>query len=165
MGCSTFFVSRVLVLFKNSMTLRSNFFLTSCVALVFVGFFQPRTIEAQFLEQELKQNSLKELDELAEINGDAARGAVVFFQPSMACSKCHSVGDGIQTNLGPNLASTKEPLTNEEIVEAVLDPSKTIRKGFASASVLTADGETFSGLLVLAAHELAHDAVDQAIFQ
>ena len=130
------------------MTSRSNFLLTTCVAFFFVSFFQPRTIEAQFLEQELKKNSLKELAELAEINGDAARGAVVFFQPSMACSKCHSIGDGIQTGLGPNLANTKEPLTNEGIVEAVLDPSKAIRKGFESASVLTVDGETFTGLLV-----------------
>ncbi len=118
------------------------------LSVFFASLCESQIAKSQFLEQELKQSSAKELADLAKTVGDAARGAVVFFQPSMVCSKCHSVGDGIQTNLGPNLANTKGPLTNEEIVEAVLDPSKTIRKGFESASVLTSDGETLTGLLV-----------------
>ena len=103
---------------------------------------------AQLLEQELQRIAPKVLAEMAKTEGDAARGAIVFFQPSMACSKCHSVGDGFQTSLGPHLANAKEPLTNEGIVEAVLEPSKSIRKGFESASVLTVGGETLTGLIV-----------------
>ncbi len=103
---------------------------------------------SQYLEQDLKRLTPQALAEMAKQEGDAARGAIVFFQPSMACSKCHSVGDGFQTGLGPHLANTKEPLTNEAIVEAILEPSKSIRKGFESASVLTSDGETLTGLLV-----------------
>lgn len=115
-------------------------------------FFAPRS-DAQptndpSLEEELKRIGPTEIVNLAKREGDAARGAIVFFQPSMACSKCHSVSDGIQSSLGPNLAISKEPLANEGIVEAVLEPSKSIRKGFESASVLTTDGETLTGLLV-----------------
>ncbi len=103
---------------------------------------------AQSLEEDLKRIGLSELTQMAKRDGDAARGAIVFFQPSMACSKCHAVGDGMQTSLGPHLANPKEPLTIEELFEAVLEPSKSIRKGFESASVLTADGATLTGLLV-----------------
>jgi len=127
---------------------RLHFLATFCFTFFYLAFCLPQIAKAQFLEQDLKQNSPKELAELAETKGDAARGAVVFFQPFLACSKCHSVSDGNQTSLGPNLANTKEPLTNGGIVESVLDPSKTIRKGFESAGVLTSDGETLTGLLV-----------------
>ena len=116
--------------------------------LVIATYFCSEFACAQLLEQNLKRIAPRELADMAMREGDAARGAVVFFQPSMACSKCHSVGDGFQTSLGPHLANVKEPLTNESIVEAILEPSKSIRKGFESASVLTSDGETLTGLLV-----------------
>lgn len=127
---------------------RSLLLLSAFFALLIVTHFCTEFAVAQFLEQDLKRIAPQELVEMAMREGDAARGAVVFFQPSMACSKCHSVGDGFQTSLGPNLASVKEPLTNESIIEAILEPSKSIRKGFESASVLTSDGETLTGLLV-----------------
>ena len=116
--------------------------------LIVLTLFCTKFVSAQFLEQNLKNVAPRVLVDLAMREGDAARGAVVFFQPSMACSKCHSVGDGFQTSLGPHLANVKEPLTNEGIVEAILEPAKSIRKGFESASVLTSDGETLTGLLV-----------------
>lgn len=122
--------------------------LSFCFYFVFAAICFHQNAAAQLLEQELKRVSPKELAALAMRDGDAARGAVVFFQPSMSCSKCHSVSDGFQTSLGPHLASLKEPLSNEGIIEAVVDPSKSIRKGFESASVLTSDGETITGLLV-----------------
>ena len=45
-----------------------------------------QTAEAQFLEQDLHRIAPQELVEMAKREGDAARGAVVFFQPAMACS-------------------------------------------------------------------------------
>ncbi len=127
--------------------LKLNLFSFCFVFFVTLSGFQSAAV-AQSLEQDLKRFSTKELAEMAKRDGDPARGAITFFQPSMSCSKCHSVSDGLQTSLGPHLSKTKEPLSNEDIVEAVLDPSKSIRKGFESASVLTADGETITGLLV-----------------
>ena len=115
--------------------------------LLLLAFSRPVAL-GQTLELELKRLEPKVLAELAKREGDAARGAIVFFQPSMACSKCHSVGDGLPSNLGPHLAKFEEPLSNEAIVESILYPSKTIRKGFESASVLTTDGETLTGLLI-----------------
>lgn len=126
----------------------SRSLLVTCFAFLAAIDWCNEIAEAQFLEQELLHVAPRDLAEMAKREGDAARGAIVFFQPSMACSKCHSVGDGFQTSLGPHLAADKEPLTNEGIVEAVLDPSRSIRKGFESASILTLDGETLTGLLV-----------------
>ena len=128
----------------RSLIIRSAVFGWYFLAILVISASSSQTAEAQFLEQDLKRIAPQELVDMAKREGDAARGAIVFFQPSMACSKCHSVGDGFQTSLGPNLASVKEPLTNEGIIEAILEPSKSIRKGFESASVLTLDGETFA---------------------
>lgn len=103
--------------------------------------------QAQNLEVELQRANVTEIVEQAKLSGDAARGAIVFFQPTMACSKCHSV-NGQPTGLGPDLASVHGPLSDTEIVESILIPSKAIRKGFESASVVTEDGQVQSGILV-----------------
>jgi len=118
-----------------------------CLAIFAIIFYSGKA-HAQFLEQELLKIDSKELGELAQRDGDAARGAVVFFQQSMACARCHSVNGSIASNLGPSLVDNKEALANSEIVDAVLQPSKTIRKGFDTASVITTEGETITGLLV-----------------
>lgn len=126
-------------------------YVTGSIAICLVIFaiiFYSGKAHAQFLEQELLKIDSKELGELARRDGDAARGAVVFFQQSMACARCHSVNGSIASNLGPSLVDNKEPLANSEIVDAVLQPSKTIRKGFDTASVITTEGETITGLLV-----------------
>jgi putative heme-binding domain-containing protein len=66
----------------------------------------------------------------------------------MVCSKCHSVGDGKPSTLGPDLATLGREVQDEALVEAVLLPSKTIRKGFESVTAVTIDGRSLSGLLV-----------------
>lgn len=113
-----------------------------------VSSFHPNRSLAQTLESDLLQVPIRELAALAEREGDAARGAIVFHQASMACSRCHAVSDRQPVLLGPRLTEPNPPLTTEAIVEALLEPSKTIRAGFETASVLTGDGRTLSGLLV-----------------
>jgi len=104
--------------------------------------------EAQTLEEDLRRSPSAELVALAQRDGDAARGAVVFFQHQMACSRCHSVGDARPSTLGPDLAKLGKEATDELLVEAVLLPSKVIRKEYESVTVLTNDGKSLSGLLV-----------------
>jgi putative heme-binding domain-containing protein len=104
-------------------------------------------LTAQTLEQQLQQTSVAQLVKLAREQGDAARGAIVFFQPHMACSKCHAVGDGKTTSLGPDLATLAD-VNDEGLVESVLWPSKLIRKGYESVVVVTTDGRKLSGVVV-----------------
>lgn len=105
-------------------------------------------LPAQTLEDHLKNVPAAELAALAKQEGDAARGAVVFHQPFMACAKCHALGDATSNSLGPDLTALGNEVTDESLVEAVLLPSKVIRKGFEAVTVTTTDGKQSSGILV-----------------
>ncbi len=122
------------------------FFKSAFVTLLW-SLFSPFSV-AQSLEDDLRKSSPAELAKEALRDGDASRGAIVFFQPSMACAKCHAVEESKSSGLGPVLTGAKEPLSNAEIVDSILNPSKSIRKGFESATVLTLDGQTVTGLIV-----------------
>ena len=53
------------------------------------------------LHQQLAKESPADLARAAREKGDAGRGAVLFFQPFLACAKCHDADAG--THLGPDL--------------------------------------------------------------
>lgn len=127
---------------KSPVMLRFCLFL--CVAL----FPCSRVASSQTLDDELRQSTAADLAAQSRLQGDAARGAVVFFQHQMACSKCHSVGGSLPSSLGPDLATLAKDLTDESLVESVLLPSKVIRKGFDSVTAVTHEGQTIVGLLV-----------------
>ncbi len=116
--------------------------------LVLNVWIAPSVSTGQSLESELQRVGAKELVESARRLGDAARGAVVFFQPQIACSKCHVAGDAETSWLGPDLAKLTKETTDESLIESVLYPSKVIRKGFESVSLLLDDGTTLSGILL-----------------
>lgn len=118
----------------------------SVLSLVFIALASP--VSAQTLDEDLRRVPPAELAALAKTEGDAARGAVLFFQQHMACSKCHAVGNVPLKSLGPDLAEIGKEVSDEALVESVLLPSKVIRKGFESATVVTADGKSLSVLLV-----------------
>ncbi len=113
-----------------------------------VTFSATTSLPAQTLDDQLKATPVSELAAESLAQGDAVRGAVVFFQQSMQCSKCHSVTGQSSNGLGPDLVSITKDTTNEQLIESVLLPSKVIRKGFESASVVLADGRTLVGILV-----------------
>ena len=117
--------------------------------LAFVILVSPvSSVSAQLLEEELLRMPTAQLAALAKSEGDAIRGAVVFFQPQMSCARCHAVGRANQNGLGPDLTALGKEVSDEALVEAVLLPSKVIRKGFESVTVVTADGKSLSALLV-----------------
>jgi putative heme-binding domain-containing protein len=118
---------------------------------VVVGSFLLSVIScawSQTLEADLKRSSAGDLAAQARLEGDATRGAIVFFQPAMACAKCHAIDESRSRGLGPVLTGSKQPLSDEAIVDAILEPSKSIRQGFETASVITIDGKNVTGLLV-----------------
>jgi putative heme-binding domain-containing protein len=78
--------------------------------------------------------------------GDARRGAAVFYQPSLTCTKCHASETGAPA-LGPDLTAMGKDATDAFIVEAILDPSKVIKKGYQTITISTTDGRTVTGLL------------------
>src|SRR5207247_3337343 len=99
------------------------------------------------LEKQLIQEAPKALAQAARRDGDARRGALLFHQPHVGCTKCHAV-DGGPNLLGPDLTQRNPEATDEYLVEAILLPSKVIRKGFESVTVITTRGRTLTGLLI-----------------
>ncbi len=99
------------------------------------------------LEKQLFQEAPKALAQAARQNGDARRGALLFHQPHVGCTKCHAV-DGGPNLLGPDLTQRNPDATDEYLVESILFPSKVIRKGFESVTVVTSRGKMLTGLLV-----------------
>ena len=106
---------------------------------------------AQTLEQRLLAEPRGALAAAARESGDARRGALVFHQPQLACHRCHTVAGYARPageTLGPDLALWPETPTDESLIESVLKPSQTIRKGYETLTVVTTDGKTITGLIV-----------------
>ena len=105
-------------------------------------------VAAQTLEDQLRSVPVSQLAAQAKQEGDAVRGAIVFHQQQLACSKCHTVSGSAASLLGPDLALPDKDVTDVTMVESVLTPSKVIRKGFDSVTVVTTEGKTLAGIVV-----------------
>lgn len=101
---------------------------------------------APTLEKILQAEGAERLATAARTSGDAARGAQLFHQAQLACSRCHRQHG--TTRLGPDLARPVEKVADAYLVESILLPSKTIRKGFETVTVVTTAGVSATGLLV-----------------
>jgi putative heme-binding domain-containing protein len=99
------------------------------------------------LESELVAQQASELAEQARREGDAQRGAVVFYQSQLACTRCHPFGDQGQ-RLGPDLSKLDTRASDEHLIESILFPSKVIRQGFETVHLAFTDGRQISGVLV-----------------
>lgn len=110
-------------------------------------------IYAQGLEAELQKESIGSLIQASAELGDPARGAIVFHQPTSTCAQCHNTDDESRTVLGPDLSQLSvardgKPISDTELVEAILKPSQFIDKKYRSVIVATGDGETLTGIVV-----------------
>jgi len=97
------------------------------------------------LHQQLAKEPVADLAKDARARGDASRGAVLFFQPFLSCAKCHDGETG--TQLGPDIAAAGKEATPEYLIEAVLFPSKVLKKGYETVVVTTKDERTLTGLI------------------
>jgi putative heme-binding domain-containing protein len=98
------------------------------------------------LQQQLLAENLTALARAAREQGDASRGALVFYRPDLACTRCHTAGEG-GARLGPDLGKIGKEATDVYLIESILLPSKVIKKGFETVTILTKAGKTVTGLL------------------
>src|SRR3954454_15485200 len=98
------------------------------------------------LEATLRSQSPATLAGDARRLGDPRRGAAVFYQPALTCTKCH-VGENGAPTLGPELAALGKGVADVHLVDSILDPSKTIKKRYETVTISTDDGRTVTGLL------------------
>lgn len=113
------------------------------------------------------------------LNGDGAaagapeRGALVFEKAQ--CVKCHKFGNRGE-GVGPDLSGVARRFQKKEILESVLYPSQTISDQYASKTVVTTDGLTYTGIVGASGSDaivvlqsnaekqiIANDAVDQIV--
>src|SRR5580692_9726470 len=96
---------------------------------------------AGMIEPQLRGEDPAALAQDARRLGDIRRGALVFYQPALTCTRCHvSEGAGAPTPLGPDLSAMGKSVPDVELVESILDPSKVIKKGYETITIVTDDG-------------------------
>ena len=117
------------------------------LAVVLLAFFAARTALAQSLNEQLIAEDSTKLVADALSYGDPIRGAILFHQGNINCAKCHRAVAGAKP-IGPDLSRIEPEASSEFIVESILEPSKTIKKGFETVLVLKLDGKTLSGTVV-----------------
>ncbi|MCA9052446.1 MAG: c-type cytochrome [Planctomycetaceae bacterium] len=98
------------------------------------------------LERRLQTMPSAEIEAHVRLHGDPRRGALLFYKSAAACSRCHASGSEV-TPLGPNLATIGPDASVQHIVESLLEPSRKIRKGFETVSIVTTDGRVLNGLI------------------
>ena len=98
------------------------------------------------LDNQLSQEDPGVLAKDARKTGDPARGALFFYQPQLACAKCHRIGaEGV--GIGPDLTKPGKEVTDAYLVESILKPSKVIKKGFETIAITTKQGRVITGVL------------------
>jgi putative heme-binding domain-containing protein len=117
-----------------------------CGALALWGLLQG-VAQAEGLHQQLARETAARLAADALAQGDPARGAVLFHQPYLGCTKCHAVTENEEL-LGPNLTRLPDPPPTADIVQSVLQPSQAIRKGYEAVTVELTSGQTRAGRLI-----------------
>jgi len=115
--------------------------LLACAALL-----SPLAAQRPSLQEILETTGTRTLAAEARKAGDAQRGAVVFYQRAVQCTRCH-VPDKQNYRLGPDLAKFDREVSDEHLVESVLNPSAYVREGYETVVVETKTG-SLSGFLV-----------------
>ena len=98
------------------------------------------------LETQLKSTDPAELARQSRLRGSPERGAILFFKSAAGCVQCHAEGDAA-TPLGPDLSQLGPEATPRHIIESLLFPSRKIREGYETVSILTVDGRVVRGMV------------------
>lgn len=87
-------------------------------------------------------------EQILSLKGDPSRGKDLFFKSTvLQCINCHRVA-GAGATLGPDLSEIGKKYTKGQILESILEPSKTIDPKYVAYLVETTDGKVQTGLLV-----------------
>ncbi len=102
---------------------------------------------AQTLVEKLIADDPVKLAEEARAVGNIVRGAILFHQGNINCAKCHR--PSAETDrVGPDLSRMERDLTDEFLIESILQPSKAIKKGFETTQILGVDGRVYNGIML-----------------
>jgi putative heme-binding domain-containing protein len=80
--------------------------------------------------------------------GDPTHGRDVFRNRRLRCAKCHGVEEDAEPTAGPNLANVGRVRNAEEIIAAILLPSRHVAAGYEQSEVTLKTGGTRRGIVV-----------------
>jgi putative heme-binding domain-containing protein len=84
---------------------------------------------------------------ILSLKGDAERGRRLLSSGALQCSGCHRLGEGPE-KLGPDLGKIGVKYTPAQILESILEPSKTIEAKYAGTVIQTKSGDVLSGIVI-----------------
>jgi putative heme-binding domain-containing protein len=80
--------------------------------------------------------------------GNVEKGRNIFYQNQTAqCIRCHAYGD-MGGNAGPALDNIGKILSKEELLVALVDPSKRLSPGYGNITVNLVGGSKIAGILL-----------------
>jgi putative heme-binding domain-containing protein len=94
----------------------------------------------------------KRLSAIDWATGDAVRGKAMFTKAS--CASCHSGGSAV----GPDLRGVGGRFGRDDLLTAIIQPSKDIAPRYRTVQIVTTDGKAYQGLIV-------YEATDGLILQ
>jgi putative heme-binding domain-containing protein len=119
-------------------------------AAVAVSDAQVRDLFERFLPDEQRVRRLGSVvrpEQILALKGNTERGRELFFKAAgLQCVNCHRVG-GTGSTLGPDLSQIGKKYTRAQLLESILEPSKTIEPKYTAYLVETTDGKVITGLL------------------
>ena len=89
--------------------------------------------------------TVSDLVEAGTAGGDRALGKKIFHQAM--CVQCHRFGD-VGRAMGPDLTGLAARFRREEILKAILEPSKSISSRYVNHVIVTEDGRALTGQVV-----------------
>ncbi len=93
--------------------------------------------------------------------GDAERGRILFEAAERTkCAVCHKSG-ALGGEVGPALTTIGGKFDRPHLIESLLEPSRQIVEGYRTSTLMTVDGEVFSGI-IKSASETTLQLVDAA---
>jgi putative heme-binding domain-containing protein len=104
-------------------------------------------------------------EQILSRRGDAAKGKELFFKAAATqCVNCHRVS-GTGSSLGPDLTQIGKKYTRTQLLESILEPSKTIDPAYVTYTVETEAGQLHTGILAAktAKEVVLRDAADKEI--
>ncbi len=103
--------------------------------------FNPQPLRGDRLGNRIKPETILALA------GDAERGRRQFMESTtLQCKTCHRIGES-GGSVGPDLIQAAKKLTREQIVENLIEPSKTIAPEFRTHLIELDDGRTLTGVI------------------
>lgn len=95
-----------------------------------------------------KWNVSDALDAISVVadQADLKRGQALFTAAS--CSKCHRVGR-LGASVGPDLTTASSRFSRKDLLESIVEPSKSIAENYRSLRIVTQDGKVYVGRPVL----------------